>query len=122
MRYFKYIVYKENNQIKVHFGYVSFHKDLLPSKPLNYRGYWEFPECLGGGMFILSFDSKTITLYGDSSDFGKVKSDILNNVINTQKDKIFNDLWYACHFASKDDEKYDLDDDYSFDDWKIKII
>ena len=122
MRYFKYIVYKEDNQIKVHFGYVEFHKDLLPSKPLNYQGYWKEPDCLGGGMFILSFDSKTIILYGDSTDFGKVKSDILNNVINTQKDKIFNDLWYACHFARKDDKKYDLDDDYSFDDWKIKII
>lgn len=122
MRYFKYIVYKEDNQIKVHFGYVEFHKDLLPSKPLNYRSYWEEPDCLGGGMFSLNFDSKTITLYGDSVDFGKVKFDILKNIINTQKDKIFNDLWYACYFAKKDDKKYDLGDDYEFDDWKIKII
>ena len=122
MRYFKYIVYKEDNQIKVHFGYVEFHKDLLPHKPLNYYGYWKKPDCIGGGMFMLDFNNKTITLYGDSTDFGKVNLQILNNVIKNQKDKIFNDLWYVCHFAKRDDKMYDLDDDYSFNDWKIKII
>ena len=122
MRYFKYIVYKENNELKIHFGYVEFHKDLLPHKPLNYQGYWRESECLGGGMFSLDFDNKIVTLYGDSSDFGKVDSKILYEVLNSEKYKIYNDLWYACHFARRDDEKYDIDDDYEFDDWKIKII
>ena len=122
MRYFKYIVYKENGEIKVHFGYVEFHKDLLPSKPRNYMGYWREPECLGGGMFVLNFEIKTIKLFGDSTDFGKVNLMTLNKVISDQKDKIFNDLWYACHFAKRDNKIYDIDDNYSFDDWKIKII
>lgn len=122
MRYFKYIVYKEDNQNKVHFGYVEFHKDLLPTKPINYKGYWKDPDCIGGGMFSLGFDNKTIVLYGDSSDYGKVDFKILNKVIESEKDKIYNDIWYACHFAKQDDKKYDLDDDYEFNDWKIKII
>ena len=122
MKYFKYIIYKENNEINVHFGYVYFHYQLLPTKPSNYHGYWKEPECLGGGMFMFDFDNKILTLYGESTDFGKVDQKLLNVIIKTHKDKISNDLWYSCWFARKNDDKYNIDEDYIFDDWEIKII
>lgn len=120
MKHFKYIIYRQNDEIYTHFGYVYFHKQLLPSKPLNYSGYWKEPECLGGGMFMFDFENKAITLYGESSDFGKVDPNILKSIIITNKKEISNDLWYCCLFAGKDDPKYDKN--YEFDDWEIKII
>jgi len=56
----KFIIY--GNEILL--GRVSYHKELLPDKP-NYR------LIFGGGLFKIDHEEKTITLYGESMDFGK---------------------------------------------------
>ena len=52
---------------KILLGRVVLHRHLLP------RGF-QMPLVHGGGFFSLDLDSKTVTLYGRSGEFGRFDS------------------------------------------------
>lgn len=119
MKYLKFIVVEKDKpgQYDLNCGFVEWHNDLMPKKPLNCRGPWREPNCLGGGLFEYNeFNDgrKEVWLYGESTDFGKVNKNILQKAI----DQNLNDfLWEAARAVERrywvehnEDKDFDLDD------------
>jgi hypothetical protein len=62
----KFLIY--DNEILL--GRVEYHKHLLPDN-------FDMSLIYGGGRFILNYEDRTISLYGESFDFGKFDRELV---------------------------------------------
>ena len=113
MRQRKFIIVKDWNgkNIEIRIGYPIYHRDLL-----NKSDEKNNIDCYGGGKWDIDFENKTISLYGESDDFGKPnKKDIEIAIKNL--DNI--DWWRMSHII-KQSYEVDIDED-ELSTYKFKI-
>ena len=83
MRERKFIIIKDwtNKNVKIRIGYPIYHRDLL-----NKDDEKNHLECVGGGRWMVNFETKKFKLFGSSDDFGNPnKKDIEQAIKNLTK-------------------------------------
>lgn len=85
MRLFKFIIVENTMpqmpKKELRLGYVEFHKHLLNQDDEKFKN-----NILGGGMFSINNNTKQISFYDRSWDYGKFKEDDLIESLNLCKD------------------------------------
>lgn len=126
----KFIFTEQLNHAKfendIHFGYVEFHRELVPHNRDRFRQTSE-PKVLGGGRFIVDREKKQIILYGSSDDYGKCNKKQLEKYLEKNGANSLFDLerieWMR-HYREfeRDDERRDSDNDYwNFSDFNFVV-
>ena len=115
MRQRKFIILKDwsGKNVKIRIGYPIYHRDLF-EKSDEKAGY----DVYGGGRWDLDYDNKTITLYGQSDDFGKPdKKDVEKALKNINDHDWFMLEWQCERIFKKELPNADFSDlkNYKFD-------
>ena len=109
----------------LHFGYVEFHRELVP----HYRDRYHQsePKVLGGGRFIVDRDKKQVILYGSSDDYGKCdRKQLKKYLAEHSADHLFDleRIEWMRHYREfeRGDERRDSDNSYwDFSDFEFVI-
>lgn len=84
----KFIMVDNNGNLELRFGYVEAHKYLLTKNDIAKHN-----KCLGGGNWTVNEYTKTIILFGISTDFGKCdESKLMKATENFKKDGDFSEI------------------------------
>lgn len=82
-KYKKYVIVenRKTGECEIRFGFVEFHMHLENKSD---RQNWK--QIIGGGMWSVNHENKSIKLFGRSTDFGKAPSDKIQKAIENFND------------------------------------
>ena len=120
-RYKKFIIVKnwKGDEVNIRLGYPMFHSDLLDKQDEK-----DNIDCYGGGFWDIDFNTKTIKLFGSSSDFGRpTKEDIEKGIKNMDNHQWWQFAWVVERVFDDYFEEHEMEpvSDKELKEYKFEI-